>query len=61
MSKEHVMVLEISNVSQEQIQIDLGKAFQEFSAKHKDAVITARILSSKGSKIVKSVLDVEGR
>ena len=61
MSKENVLVLEISNVNEEDIQVDLGKAFQEFCSKHKGAGVKASILSSKGSELVRTILDAEGR
>ncbi|MHC8517028.1 hypothetical protein [Sporosarcina sp. ITBMC105] len=53
---KHVMVIEISNVTDEQIQIGLGKAFTEFCNEYQGAGITANILSDHaGKRVVKYI------
>lgn len=54
-----VMVLEITNATDEQIQAGLGQAFHEFCNKNKGAGITASVLEDKAAMEVISYINEE--
>ena len=56
MGNRIVMLLEISNATDEQIQADMGKAFADFCKKHNGTGITASILTDEAVKKVNRVL-----
>jgi len=49
---KRIVVLEISNTTDEQIQTDLGQAFADFCKKNKGTGITASVLKEKAAKEV---------
>lgn len=54
--KKNVMVIEISNATEEQIQLGLGKAFVDFCFEHKGSGITASVLSEyAGRRVIKYI------
>jgi len=56
MSEKYVMVLEISNVTDEQIQAGLGEAFNDFCNKYKGAGIKANVLNNHtANRIIKYI------
>ncbi|MDY0395386.1 hypothetical protein ACFSMW_13330 [Virgibacillus halophilus] len=51
-----VIVLEVSNASDEQIQTGLGKAFADFCKEHKGIGITASVLDDHaGKRVIKYI------
>lgn len=54
-----VIVLEVSNTTDEQIQADLGKAFLDFCQKNKGAGITASVLEEIAAKKVIGFINEE--
>ena len=58
MSKE-VIVLEVSNATDEQIQRDLGQAFADFCEKNKGTGITASVLKKSAHSKVLSYINEE--
>lgn len=59
MEQKHVIVLELSNVNDDQIQSGLGKAFNDFCEKYKGAGITASVLNEDAAKKVISFINEE--
>jgi hypothetical protein len=54
-----VIVLELSNVTDEQVQTDLGEAFSDFCSKNKGSGITASVLSDECGNKVKKLINGE--
>ena len=52
-----VIVLEVSNATDEQIQRDLGQAFTDFCSKNKGTGITASVLTDEASDKVLKVVE----
>ncbi|WP_060210344.1 hypothetical protein [Sporosarcina koreensis] len=51
-----IMILEVSNASDEQIQTGLGKAFADFCKEYNGAGITASVLTDRaGEQVVKYI------
>lgn len=57
--QKHFMVLEISNVNDEQIQTGLGKAFTDFCKEYEGAGITASVLTDDAAIKVKKFIEKE--
>lgn len=54
--QKHVMVIEISNATEDQIQTGLGKAFVDFCNEYKGAGVTASVLSDHaGKRVIKYI------
>ncbi|NIK12842.1 hypothetical protein [Alkalibacillus almallahensis] len=56
---EHVIVLEISNATEEQIQTGLGKAFADFCSENIGTGIKANVLTEKAAEEVTNIIHEE--
>ena len=55
-----VLVVEVSNATEEEIQIDLGNAFSEICEKNKGTGITTSVLKEKSGQKVINFINGEG-
>ena len=56
---KQVVVLEVSNATDEQIQTDLGQAFADFCKNNKGTGITVSVLQDKAAKEVMGFINEE--
>ncbi|MGP4073810.1 hypothetical protein ACTWQB_14800 [Piscibacillus sp. B03] len=58
--KNHVVVLEVSNATDDEIQIDLGRNLSDFCQQNRGTGITATVLSDELGHRVKSIINERG-
>lgn len=59
-SQNHMVVLEVFNVTDEQIQKSLGKKLHDFCKENKESSIRVSVMNEIGKSKIKKIINKEG-